>query len=244
MTRAARSWWSLPTLALVDPYGAFRDAMQTGAPARLAGSILAAAVALGVATLPRQISLLNRSLVILGDAALDAQRELLRAGVLRLMVVDRVVPAPTLLLAAVLLLVTAEPVLMVARERRPGLIAVIALGLVPLVVQRVGELAVTYLLDPAASVTAGDAILSPHRFTTGPALLWLRSGVVPGWVEVLETRLNLVSVWCVGLWSLGLRLLDDRSWAPWHLTLPVACLVGAGVLTWAVGPMVIQIVLR
>lgn len=228
----------------MDPRTACQRAIHTGAPGRLAATILGIAIALGVATLPRQVAILNRTLAVLGDAALDAQRELLRAGVVRLMIVDRVVPAPTLLIAAVLVLVTAEPVLMLARDRRPSRVAVLVLGLAPLVVQRVGELAVTYLVDPAAYVTAGDAIMAPHRFTIGPALLWARSGTVPGWAELLETRLNLVSLWCVGLWSVGLCSLDGRPWAPWHLALPVACLGGAGVLTWAVGPVVIQVVLR
>ncbi len=244
MTGGSSRWWQLPGAVLVHPWDACRRAIETGAPIRIAAAILAVAVALGAATLPRQIAILDRTLVVLGDAALDAQREVLRAGVVRLMVVDRMVPAPTLLVAAVLLLIAAEPVLMLARDRRPGLVAVIALGLAPLILQRVGELLVTYLVHPAAHVTAGDAIMAPHRFTTGPTLFWAREGVVPGWAELLETRLNLASVWCVGLWSVGLKATDGRPWAPWHVALPAACLLGAGVLTWAVGPMAIQIVLR
>ncbi|MDH3289593.1 MAG: hypothetical protein OEO20_04860 [Gemmatimonadota bacterium] len=244
MSTGLAQWWRLPGLALVDPWTAYRGAVQARRPILALASIGAVVVALGVATVPRQVAILNRTLVSLGDAALDAQREVLRAGVLRLIVVDRLVPSPTLLVAAILVLVAAEPVLMLARDQRPGLVAVIGLGLAPLVVQRVGELAVTYLLGPGAHLTAGDAIMAPHRFATGPALFWAGSVTVPEWVELLETRVNLVSVWCAGLWALGLHSLDGRSWAPWHLALPILCLAGAGVLTWAFGPMVIQIVLR
>ena len=244
MSRGLARWWRLPGLAIVDPWTAYRETVQARKPILALSSLVAVVVALGVATLPRQVAILNRTLVSLGDAALDAQREALRAGVLRLIVVDRLVPSPTVLVAAMLLLLAAEPVLMLARDQRHCLVTVIGLGLAPLVVQRVGEFAVTYLLDPGAHLTAGDAIMAPHRFATGPALFWARSVTVPEWVELLEPRVNLVSVWCAGLWAQGLHSLDGRSWAPWHLTLPLVCLAGAGVLTWAFGPLVIQVVLR
>lgn len=243
MIRGSAPWW-LPGLALVDPRAASRLAAHAGAPLRPVAVLLVVAVVLGMATLPRQVAILDRTLMPLGDAALDAQREVLRAAVLRLMMVDRLVPAPTLLVAAVLVLLAAEPVLMLARDRRPALLAVIGLGLAPLVVQRVGELAITYLIDLGPHPTAGDAILAPLRFATGPALFWARSGTVPAWAEILEPRLNLVSIWCVGLWVVGLRSLDDGTWAPWHVALPIACLAGAGVLTWALGPMVLQMVVQ
>jgi hypothetical protein len=60
---------------------------------------------------------------------------------------------------------------------------------------------------------------------------------------VVNARINLVTLWSVGLWAAGLRELDQRPWTLWHVALPLACLCGAGLVTWWLGPITLAIVL-
>jgi hypothetical protein len=198
---------------------------------------------LGLATLPRQLALLERTLAPSGDPLMAAHGALLRDGILRVILVDRLIPSPTLLLAGLLLVLAAEPVLMLARERRGTLYKIVLLGLAPLIAQRLGELAVVYLAALEAPVV-GDAVTAPHRFVTGPLLFWRQPEPAPGWLEVLNDRLNLIVLWSVLLWSMGMRELDGGRLRPWHVALPVACVAGAGVITWALGPVAYGAILR
>jgi len=227
---------------LVDPRGGMRTVAERPRPWALVVSLGAFLVALGLATLPRQLALLDRTMGATGDPLLDAQTELLRSGVLRLIVADRLVASPTLLVAALFLALAAEPVLMLARQRQPAIWAVVLLGLAPLLVQRVGELAITYVAAIADPV-AGDAVTAPHRFVTGPLLLWRGEGPAPGWLELLSRRANLIVLWCLVLWSLGMQQLDGGRWQLWHAALPAACLAAAGLLTWMLWPIVLPLVL-
>jgi len=227
---------------LVDPRGGMRTVAERPRPWALVVSLGAFLVALGLATLPRQLALLDRTMGATGDPLLDAQTELLRSGVLRLIVADRLVASPTLLVAALFLALAAEPVLMLARQRQPAIWAVVLLGLAPLLVQRVGELAITYVAAIADPV-AGDAVTAPHRFVTGPLLLWRGEGPAPGWLELLSRRVNLIVLWCLALWSLGMQQLDGGRWQLWHAALPAACLAAAGLLTWMLWPIVLPLVL-
>jgi hypothetical protein len=229
---------------LVDPLGAMRATVSRPRPARLLAGLGVSLLALGVCTLPRQLALLSRALPAAGDGVLDAQRNALSAGLVRLMFVDRLVPSPTLVLAAAFLVVVAEPVLMLARDRRRAILAVALLGLAPLLVERLGELAITYLLPLAASVTPGDALRVPHRFVTGPLMAWTHDAPAPTWLEVVDARVNAITLWSVGLWSVGLRTLDGGRWELWHAALPVWCLLGAGLLTWVTAPLAVAIILR
>jgi hypothetical protein len=131
---------------------------------------------------------------------------------------------------------------MLARQRQPAIWAVVLLGLAPLLVQRVGELAITYVAAIADPV-AGDAVTAPHRFVTGPLLLWRGEGPAPGWLELLSRRVNLIVLWCLALWSLGMQQLDGGRWQLWHAALPAACLAAAGLLTWMLWPIVLPLVL-
>jgi hypothetical protein len=229
--------------ALIDP----REAMRRGAtwprPLRTAATLASAVMALGLATLPRQVAILNRVLAPTGDPQSDLHHEVLRGGLLRLIVADRLIPAPALLLAAVLLVVVAEPVLMLARDRRTAIVQIALVGLAPLLVDRLGELAMTYLLPLAEQVTAGDAVTAPHRFRTGPLLLWWSTEPAPAWLELLEPRANLIVLWAVGLWSIGLHTLAGRTLEAWHVALPLACALGAGVVTWILGPLIVPAIL-
>ncbi len=236
--------WRLLGTVLVDPPAAFRAAAARPAIGVMLLALVGTSVVLGLATLPRQLVLLRQGLPIMGEAMIDAQHEALREMVTRLIVIDRLVPQPAVLLAAALVLVAAEPVLMLARDRRRAMVAVAVLGLAPLLLDRLGELLMTYLLTPPVHATPGYAMTVPHRFVTGPMLVWRNADQPPQWLGILEARVNLVSLGCVGLWAVGLHELDGKRWEPWHLALPLSCLLGAGLVTWALTPLVIPILMR
>lgn len=237
-------WWLSLRSVFVDPPAACRAAVTSPAPGRVFAVLIGAAAMLGVATLPRQLCLLRRGLPFTGDAVVDSQHEAIREMVTRLIVVDRLVPQPTVLVAAVLVLVMAQPVLMLASDRRRALLSIAVLGLAPLVIDRIGQLAMTYVLSPPASVTPGYAITVPHRFATGPALLWRGADLPPQWLTILDARVNLVSLGSAALWSIGLQQLDGKRWTLWHVLLPVACLLGAGLLTWVLTPLILPMLMH
>src|SRR5437762_10697478 len=82
---------------------------------------------------------------------------------------------------------------------------------------------ITYLAEVSATPSPGVPVTLPHQFGTGPALFWW-TGDAPAWIEALSTRVNLVTLWSVGLWAAGLRELDRRPFSIWHLALPALCL--------------------
>lgn len=64
------------------------------------------------------------------------------------------------------------------------------------------------------------------------------------WLELLDARIDLIVVWSVALWALGLRTLDGgKRLAAWHVLLPLACVVAAGIATWVLGPIVVAALL-
>ncbi len=162
---------------------------------------------------------------------------------LRLIVADRLVPSAKLPLGTFFLVVAAEPVLALARDRRGPIWAIALLGLSPLLVDRLGQLAMTYLVPFAAHTTPGYAMTAPRRLSRGPLVLWQRSEPAPAWLKLLDDRANLISAWCIGLWGVGLRQLDGGRLALWHVALPVGCVVAAGLVTWVVGPLVLAAIL-
>jgi len=243
MKAHSEPWWRPLSTVFLDPMAAFRVAASRPAPGATLAALTATTVAFGLSTIPRQLSLLGRGLPFTGDPLMDAQHEAIREMVIRLIVVDRLVPQPTVIVAAVLILLVAEPALMLARDRRKAIVAVAVLGLSPLVLERIGELAITYLLSPASQATPGAALTIPHRFVTGPAMFWRGHESAPQWLEILDARVNLISLGCVALWSVGLRQLDGKNWQFWHVALPLMCLVGAGLVTWALTPVVIPLLM-
>jgi len=109
--------------------------------------------------------------------------------------------------------------------------------------ERLGELALTYMVQTDA-MTPGDALTLPHRFSTGPLLVWWSDEPASRWLEVLDPRLNLVSLWTVGLWAVGLQVVDESPrLQPWHVLAPLFCLGVAGVITWASGPFIVGLIL-
>lgn len=237
------SWW-LGFRVLIDPGGAIGAAVARPTPWRVLAVLVCAWTALSLATVPRQVGLLASGFAAGGDPALEAGRQALVSGLTRLIVVDRLVPFPAALLGAVFLVLAAEPVLVLPRDRRPALVAVAVIGLAPVVVGRLGELGYTWLVSTGGDVAPGMALTLPHRFAIGARLFWIAATAPPPWVELLESRLNLVTLWSAALWAAGLAHLDRGRLEPWHGILAFGCLVLAGIVTWVAGPIVVPVVLR
>jgi len=218
--------------ALTSPAAACRALAREPRPVALGLFLAVAVTAAATATIPRQLDLLERALAPGGDVLRDLHLAAMQTGLLRLIVVDRLVPPPTLVLAGMLLVIAADPVLAVSEERRRILVALAVAGLAPLLVQRLGELAVTYLSVLPNHPRPGDPIGLPQRFATGPALLWWRDAPVPAWLLAVNTRFNLFAAWCVVIWSIGLRQLDGNHRSGWHVGLPVCCLALAALTTY------------
>jgi hypothetical protein len=222
--------------ALFDPGAAIRDATRQPRPVLVGAIGLGMVCVLGLATLPRQLSLLASALAPAGDVLRDMHHAAMRSGLLRVVIADRLVPPPTVVLAGVILAVAAEPVLALAGERRGAIWTVALLGMTPLIAQRAGELAVTYLAAVGSLPTPGEAVALPQRFSTGPLLLW-GAGEAPAWLVSLSQRLDLITFWCLVPWTIGLRELDGRRLASWHVVLPLTSLAFGGLATWWLAPL-------
>ena len=208
---------SLPLRALWSPGAALDDVALDGvalprAVAPLALLLLAAA--LGALALPRLLDLLDAALRPTGQAVLDAHLGVLRVGLGRLLVFERLVlPVPYLLGGTVLWLVAA-PALEGRAVRGSTVAAVLALGAAPLLVQRAGELAVV-LAVPGSGLVAGDVAGLPARFNVGVAGALAAAGVAaPGWLGVAAQAANAVGLWVVALWGWGLARLDRGPGGP------------------------------
>ena len=232
----------LLAMVLVDPRRAVQEAIGQPRPAAVVLGALVTIALLGAATLPRQLDLLFASLAPTGDLARDLHHAAMQAGLTRIIVAGRLMPPPTLLVAALVLGLTAEPVLSLAEDRRRAVWTVVLLGLAPLMVQRIGELAVMYLSAVGSPPRPGDAVSVAHRFTTGPLLLWW-SDNPPRWLVSVNQRFNLISLWSLVVWTVGLKELDGRPLASWHVALPAACLAVAAMATWWLSPMVAGVLL-
>jgi hypothetical protein len=228
--------------ALIDPAGAIRAADRDPGLVPVIATVSLGCAALGAATLPRQLHELWSALAPVGDQIRDAQHALMWHGLLRLAIVDRLLPPPVVVVAALLLVLAVEPVLSLPHDRRRTLWSVVALGLAPLLVLRMGELAITYLPDGSVVRSPGEVLLLPHRFVTGPLLLWTTESAPP-WVHIMDARLNLITLWCAGLWAWGLRWLDGRRLAAWHIAVPLAALAGGGLVTWVFTQPVVALIL-
>jgi hypothetical protein len=244
MTARLRRDASALMSVLIDPRATIRLVLDDPSPMRMAVVFLMVAALLGLATLPQQLALLETALPIPREPMLAAQQEMLRRGLTRLILFDRLLPQPAVLVGGGLLVLLAEPALMLARDRRSALGALAIIGLAPLLVDRLGQLVLSLLVSSHQVVSAAEAIRLPHRFVTGPLALWHAPSPAPAWLELLNARVNLVSLWCVALWVVGIRELSGGKWAVWQLALPVVSLAGAGVVTWAVAPWVLAMLLR
>jgi len=236
------TWFRRVAAMLLDPSGTARVTVQDPDPGGVALALVTLGLALGAAALPGQLAALNEALAPVGQSALDLHRQAMQSGLRRVIVADRLMLPPTALLAAGLVVVVSDPMLVLPAVRRRGLWAIVLLGLAPLLVQEIGELALTYLAVPTEP-TPGDAVGLGNRFVSGPLLLWRGQGVAPRWLEVLNARLNLVTLWCVVLWVIGLRVVDGGRLRSWHVAVPLTSLGIAGVVTWMMTPLVMAALL-
>jgi hypothetical protein len=228
---------------LVDPLGTVESMVRRPNFAGILLTATALLVVFGAATLPRQLSVLHLALASTGVSEVDVHYAAMQDGLTRLIIAERLVPSPTLVLAATLLVLLAEPILAASRDCRETLLTLAVLGLAPLLVQQVGELVMTYSTNVGPDPAPGLAIELANRFNTGPLLLWTSESRAPAWIEILDARVNLVSLWCVALWALGLRVLDGERFQVWHIGMPVVSLAVGGIVTWILGPMVLSAVL-
>lgn len=228
--------------ALIDPVHAIRQA--SGVPVLVLAAVLAVAVmALGGVAIPRQLALLSDLVPHTGDPVVVSLARRMHSAIVRLVVVDRLLPPLTFALAAGILCALAAPVLSLSQDDNRQLVVLAILGLAPLLVLRLSEAVLVWLVPAGSVATLGDTVTLPQRFVTGPKLLWRGEGVPPAWLETLDARLNLFSLWCAALWAAGLRFLDGGRLALWHVILPAAAFLLAGLVTWALGPLVLPVVL-
>jgi hypothetical protein len=228
--------------ALVAPGQTAAAAAARPAPGVLALALVLLLALAGALTLPPVIRAFDLAFAG-GEADLVGPLAAMRTGILRLLTLERVLPPPTPCIAAVMVSLAAEPVLSLPRDRRRAIAAVAVLGLAPLLVERSADLLLAHVLADVQPGVPGEALGLASRFVTGPLLLWRDARAAPAWLETLDARCNLVLLWCVALWATGLRVLDDRPIAVWHVGLPLTCLAGAGVVTWVLGPTVLGMIL-
>ena len=200
----------LPVRTVVSPGAAINEARVRGDPLVLASVVLLVA-ALGSLGLPRLLDLLGATLAPSGQAVLDANLGVLRAALARLVIADRVLPPPPYVIGGLIVVVIAAPVLAGRGVRGRTIVAVLAVGAAPLLVQRVGELAVVWLA-PGDGLVAGDVARLPARFNVGLAGVLALAGVTAtgAWSVVAEAA-NAVGVWVIVLWGWGLASLDRSA---------------------------------
>ncbi|HTT68299.1 MAG TPA: hypothetical protein VMF70_09745 [Gemmatimonadales bacterium] len=207
MRSAARSLL-LPLEGLWAPGPAMDVAGSRRALLALAALLLLLA-ALGAASLPRLLALLGETLG--GGAAAAAHADALRAGLARYLVADRLLPPVPIALAATLVAMVATPALAGRRVAGRAVCGVLAVGAAPLVVQRLGELAVVWA-TPAAGLVPGDVAALAARFNVGAAGLLAAVGQSPaGALSVAAEAANAIGLWVVALWGWGLARLDHDA---------------------------------
>lgn len=200
----------LPVRTVMSPGAAIDEARVRADPLALASVALLVAV-LGALGLPRLLALLEAALAPSGQALLDAHLGVMRAALARLLIADRVLPPLPYVIGGLIVVAIAAPVLAGRRVRGRAIVAVLAVGAAPLLVQRVGELAVVWLV-PGDGLVAGDVARLPARFNIGVAGLLAAAGVTASgaWSVVAEAA-NAVGVWVVVLWGWGLASLERSA---------------------------------
>ncbi len=197
----------VPLEAMWDPAAAM-DVAGARHPLLAAAGLALLVAGLGAAALPRLLGLLAASLEPGGAEALARHAMVLHAGLARYLVADRIVPPLPFVVAGVLTAAVAVPVLGTRRVAARAVVGVLAAGAAPLLVQRLGELAVVWA-TPGAGLAAGDVVGLPVRFNVGVAGILSAAGVMPqGAMSVAAEAANAVGLWVVALWGWGLARLD------------------------------------
>lgn len=197
----------LPLEALWAP-GTAMDVAGSRHPVLAAAALALLVSALGAAALPRLLGLLAASLDPGGSGGLARHASALHAGLARFLVADRVAPPLPFVAAALLVAAVAVPALGSRRVAARAVVGVLVAGAAPLLIQRVGELAVVWLA-PGAGLATGEITVLPERFNVGVAAILSAAGVSPGGaLSVVAEAANGVGAWVVALWGWGLARLD------------------------------------
>ncbi len=228
----------LPLEALWAP-GTAMDVAGSRHPVLAVVAVALLVSALGAAALPRLLALLATSLSAGGPGALARYAEALRAGLARYLLADRLAPPLPFVAAAVLVAAVAVPALAARRVAARAVVGVLAAGAAPLLVQRLGELAVVWG-TPAAGLGTGDVIVLPARFNVGLAGFLAAAGAPPGGaLGVAAEAANAVGLWVVALWGWGLARLwagadGRRAERPprWPFALAAAAFAWSAVQMW------------
>lgn len=200
----------LPLEALWSPAAAM-DVAGARHPLLAVAALAVLVAALGAAALPRLLSLLATSLGPGGSDVLARHVLRLHAGLARYLVADRIAPPLPLVAAAFLAAAVAVPVLGTRRVAARAVVGVLAAGASPLLVQRLGELAVVWA-TPAGHLAAGEVVGLAARFNVGAAGVLAAAGVTPGLaLGVAAEAANGVGLWVVALWGWGLARLDEGA---------------------------------
>jgi hypothetical protein len=201
--RAAR----LPLRALWSPGAAMDEAGSRPGPIA-AGSLVLLVAALGALALPKLLVLLAAALAPSGQPLLDAHLVVLRSGLERYLLADRLLPPLPFVFGALIVAAVAAPVLAGRGVSTGAVVGVLAVGAAPLVVQRLGELALV-LVAPGGGLAAGEVVRLPARFNVGVAGVLSVVGVTStGALSVVAEATNATGLWVVGLWGWGLARLD------------------------------------
>lgn len=188
--------------------GAAMDAAGARRPVVAVAGLLLLLGALGAAGLPRLLTLLAATLTPAGTPLLAAHRDALHAGLVRYLLADRLLPPVPFACAALLLAVVAGPALARRRVAWRAVWGVLAVGAAPLLLQRLGELGVIWVV-PVRGLEAGDVAGLAARFNVGAGGLLAAAGAAPaGGLSVVAEAANAVGLWVVGLWGWGLARLD------------------------------------
>jgi hypothetical protein len=200
----------LPVRTVMSPGAAMHEARIRSDPLVLASMVLLVA-ALGSLGLPRLLDLLGATLAPSGQALLDSHLGVMRAALARLVIADRVLPPLPYVIGGLIVVAVAAPVLSGHGVRGRAVVTVLAVGAAPLLVQRVGELAVVWLA-PGDGLVAGDVARLPARFNIGVAGVLAAVGVTASgaWSVVAEAA-NAVGLWVIVLWGWGLASLERSA---------------------------------
>lgn len=225
--------------ALVRPANLFLLADSPAVRRRLLLWSVGSFLVIGGATATLQIMLLERAI---GDAGnIAAHISVMRTGLIRLILVDRMLPPATASLAALVAGTIAIFSMELAAPARRLLRWVLLLGMVPILALRLGELGVT-LLGAVSQLSVGDVMELPGRFVLGP-LFFAGSDPAP-WVYLVDARFNLVTVWMGVVWVKGLRCCTPGESIRWPVFVTCSSFLVASLATWSWGTPFLDLVLR
>lgn len=199
----------------------------------------------GAAMLLRLLPALGATLPPADDFMVATHRAVLGRGLTRLLLAQLLAPPPYLIVAGVFLGLTAGPIVRLAGGSARATWSVVAVGVLPFLGQRLGQVLTVWALPVTALGTPGAVMQAAHRFSTGP--LPILSATVglpsPAWQQVLM-HVTLVDAAVISLWAAGLRRLDGAPrLRAWHVGFAAGAVAAGAAVTAAFTPIVLPLVL-